>query len=50
MSFVKEFEYTDQAKCHGRYKATFDNHLPSEDKLVFKILLIGKRDFFCKQF
>ncbi|KAG1047672.1 hypothetical protein G6F43_009888 [Rhizopus delemar] len=33
MSFAKEFGYTDQAKCHARYKAILDNHIPSENKL-----------------
>ncbi|KAI8090312.1 uncharacterized protein B0P05DRAFT_464224 [Gilbertella persicaria] len=35
MSFAKEFGYTDQAKCHARYKAIIDNHIPSNDKLPF---------------
>ncbi|KAG2215414.1 hypothetical protein INT45_005443 [Circinella minor] len=33
MSFAKEFDYTDQTKCHARYKAILDNHIPSEDKI-----------------
>ncbi|EIE76205.1 hypothetical protein RO3G_00909 [Rhizopus delemar RA 99-880] len=32
-SFAKEFGYTDQAKCHARYKAILNNHIPSENKL-----------------
>ncbi|KAI9246760.1 hypothetical protein BY458DRAFT_536842 [Sporodiniella umbellata] len=35
MSFAKEFGYTDHTKCHARYKAILDNHIPSEDKLPF---------------
>lgn len=51
MSFAKEFGYTDQTKCHARYKAILDNHIPSEDKLRLQQDFTNwKERLLCKQF
>ncbi|RCH89385.1 hypothetical protein CU098_005229 [Rhizopus stolonifer] len=51
MSFAKEFGYTDQTKCHARYKAILDNHIPSEDKLRLQHDFTNwKERLLCKQF